>query len=271
VTATASAAAAAAAEVELDVLEGVATITLNRPDKLNAVTPAMAARIGAMLRCCDADPAVRAIVLTGRGRGFCSGADLAVVGGGLDALADFVRDPSTFPIDALAIRKPVIAAINGPVAGVGIAYIAAADVRFASSQARFTTSFARLGLVAEYGLAWLLPRLIGRPAAADLLLSGRTIDAAEAERIGLVTAVVDPEALLEHATCYARELAQRCSPRSLAVIKAQLRVDADSDRTSSFDRSVRLMIESFTAPDLIEAISAGRERRPARFSPLENS
>lgn len=258
----------AAAEVELDVLDGVATIALNRPGKLNAVTPAMAARIGAVLRSCDADPAVRAIVLTGRGRGFCAGADLAVLGGGLDELAGFVQDPSTFPVDALTIRKPVIAAINGPVAGVGIAYIAAADVRFASSEALFTTSFARLGLVAEYGLAWLLPRLVGRPAAADLLLSGRTIDAAEAERIGLVTAVVDPDALLEHTTCYARELAQRCSPRSLAVIKEQLRFDADSDRASSFHRSVRLMTESFATPDLTEAMSASRERRPPRFLPL---
>jgi enoyl-CoA hydratase/carnithine racemase len=261
--------AAAAAEVELEVSDGVATLALNRPDKLNAVTPGMAATIGTLLRSCDADPAVRAIVLTGRGRGFCSGADLTVLGGGLDELAGFVKDPSTFPVDALMIRKPVIAAINGPVAGVGIAYIAAADVRFASSAARFTTSFARLGLVAEYGLAWLLPRLIGRPAAADLLLSGRTIDAAEAQRIGLITSVVDPDALLEHATRYARELARRCSPRSLAVIKDQLRVDADSDRASSFDRSVQLMLESFTAPDLTEAIAASREGRPPRFPPLD--
>jgi enoyl-CoA hydratase/carnithine racemase len=259
---------ATAAEVELDIRDGVATVTLNRPDKLNAVTPGMAARIGEMYRSCDADPAVRAIVLTGSGRGFCSGADLAVIAGGVDTLAGFVIDSSTFPIDALTIRKPVIAAINGPVAGVGIAYVATADVRFASSEARFTTSFARLGLVAEYGLAWLLPQLIGRPAAADLLLSGRTIDAAEAQRIGLVTAVVDPGALLEHATCYARDLAERCSPRSLAVIKEQLLSDPDSDRVSSFDRSVRLMLESFTAPDLIEAMAASQERRPPRFPAL---
>src|SRR5260370_38355729 len=105
----------------------------------------MAVRIGAILRCCDADAAVRAIVLTGRGRGFCSGADLAVIGGGLDALADFVKDPSTFPIDALTVRKPVIAAINGPVAGGGLAYLAAADGRFRSHPARLTTSLAPLG------------------------------------------------------------------------------------------------------------------------------
>jgi enoyl-CoA hydratase/carnithine racemase len=261
--------ATAQAEVELAVDDGVATVALNRPDKLNAVTPAMAALIGERLRSCDADPSVRAIVLTGRGRGFCSGADLAVLGGGMDKLADFVRDPSTSPVDALTIRKPVIAAVNGPVAGVGIAYIAAADVRFAAADARFTTSFARLGLVAEYGLSWLLPRLIGRPAAADLLLSGRTIDAAEALRIGLVNQVVEPGALQECATSYARELAQRCSPRSLAVIKQQLLADADSDWASSFGRSVRLMLESFTAPDLREVVAADHERRPHRFPPLD--
>ena len=256
------------ADVELGIRDGVATLALNRPDKLNAVTPGMAARIGAAFRACDADPDVRAIVLTGRGRGFCSGADLAVIGAGAEALAGHVADPSTFPVDALTIRKPVIAAINGPVAGLGIAYVAAADVRFASSEARFTTSFARLGLVAEYGLAWLLPRLIGRPAAADLLLSGRTIDAAEALRIGLVTAVVEPGELAGHAARYAGELAQRCSPRSLAVIKQQLLDAADGDRASSFERSLGLMLDSFAAPDLAEAITASQERRAPRFPPL---
>jgi enoyl-CoA hydratase/carnithine racemase len=260
--------ATAVAEVELDVLDGVATVTLNRPGKLNAVTPAMAARLGAMLRSCDTDPAVRAVVLTGRGRAFCAGADLAILDGGLDELTSFVQDPNAFPVDALSIRKPVIAAINGAVAGIGMAYIAAADVRFASAEARFSASFARLGLVAEYGLAWLLPRLVGRSAASDLLLSGRTIDAAEAQRIGLVSAVVDPDSLLEQAAGYARDLAQNCSPRSLAVIKEQLRPDADGDWASSFGRSVRLMTESFAAPDLSEAMSARRDGRSPRFPPL---
>ncbi|MCU1659891.1 MAG: enoyl-CoA hydratase [Pseudonocardiales bacterium] len=258
----------AAEEVLLAIDDGVATISLNRPDKLNAVTPPMAARIGALLRECDAEPDVRAIVLTGRGRGFCAGADLAVLAEGPAALAAFVRDPAAFPTDALTIRKPVVAAVNGPVAGVGIAYVAAADVRFASSEARFTTSFARLGLVAEYGLSWLLPRLIGYPAAADLLLSGRTIDASEALRIGLVAEVVAPEELMARAATYARDLAHRCSPRSLAVIKEQLRADARSDRPAAFDRSIALMVESFDAPDLKEAMEAGSARRLPHFPPL---
>jgi enoyl-CoA hydratase/carnithine racemase len=259
---------ATAADVELEVRDHVGTISLNRPDKLNAVTPAMAVRIGQLLRSSDADPEVRAIVLTGRGRGFCSGADLAVFEGGMDALANFVQDPGTFPVDALTIRKPVIAAVNGPVAGVGIAYIAAADIRFASTDARFTASFARLGLVAEYGLSWLLPRLVGRPAAVDLLLSGRTIDATEALRMGLVTTVVEPDALLEHAASYAADLAKRCSPRSMAVIKQQLLVDAENGWASSFDRSVSLMLKSFRAPDLAEAAAARRERRDPQFPAL---
>ncbi len=255
-------------DVVVEVADSVATVSLNRPDKLNAITPAMAARLGAALRACDANSDVRAVVLTGRGRGFCAGADLAVVGGGVDALADFVRDPATFPVDALTIRKPVVAAIHGPVAGVGIAYVAAADVRFAASDACFTTSFARLGLVGEYGLTWMLPRIVGRSAAADLLLSGRTIDAAEALRIGLVSEVVDAGHVLSRGQEYAHDLAHACSPRSMAVIKQQLRVDADRDRLAAFDRSIALMLESFQAPDLTEAMAAHTERRPPVFPPL---
>lgn len=255
-------------DVVVEVADAVATVSLNRPDKLNAITPAMAARLGAALRACDANSDVRAVVLTGRGRGFCAGADLAVVGGGVDALADFVRDPATFPVDALTIRKPVVAATHGPVAGVGIAYVAAADVRFAAPDARFTTSFARLGLVGEYGLTWMLPRIVGRSAAADLLLSGRTIDAAEALRIGLVSEVVDAGHVLSRAQEYAHDLAHACSPRSMAVIKDQLRADADRDRLAAFDRSIALMLESFQAPDLTEAMAARTERRPPVFPPL---
>jgi enoyl-CoA hydratase/carnithine racemase len=254
-------------DVLVEIADGVATISLNRPDRLNAVTPEMAARIAALLRGADDDPDVRAIVLTGRGRGFCSGADLAVLGVGPTSLAGFVTDPATFPV--MDLRKPVVAAVNGPVAGVGMAYVAAADVRFAASSATFTTSFARLGLVAEYGLAWLLPRLIGCPAAADLLLSGRSVDAEEAARLGLVSAVLPPDGLLPHATAYARELARRCSPRSMAIIKRQLRDDAQGDRASAFSRSLLLMVESFEAPDLAEAIHAGHEKRLPAFPPLE--
>jgi enoyl-CoA hydratase/carnithine racemase len=256
-------------DVLLDKADGVATVTLNRPAKLNAVTPAMARRIGELLRAADADPQVRAIVLTGRGRGFCAGADLSVLGQGPRALADAVQDPTTFPLDAMNVRKPVVAAVNGPVAGVGMAYAAAADVRFCGSDARFTTSFARLGLVAEYGLSWLLPRLIGRPAAADLLLSGRTIEAGEALRIGLVTEVVAPERTLERATEYALELARHCSPRSLATIKRQLGADAHTDHTTAFARSVELMVESFDAPDLRVAMDAALARQAPRFPSLD--
>jgi enoyl-CoA hydratase/carnithine racemase len=255
-------------DVLQDVVEGVATVTLNRPDKLNATTPAMAARVGAALRRCDSDPAVRAIILTGQGRAFCAGADLAVVGGGLDALADFVRDPATFPMDALTIGKPVIAAVRGPVAGVGMAYVAASDLRFAAPDARFTTSFARLGLVGEYGLTWLLPRIVGRSAAADLLLSGRTIDAVEALRIGLIGEIVKDDDVLVRARAYADDLVRNCSPRSMAVIKQQVRDDADSDRSIAFARSLALMLESVQAPDLVEAMAAHADRRPPRFPDL---
>ena len=252
-------------DVLVEVVDGVATVSLNRPDKLNAVTPEMAARLGDHLRAVENDPGVRAVVLTGRGRGFCSGADLAVLGAGPQSLAGFVTDPATFPV--LDLRKPLIAAVNGPVAGVGMAYITGADIRFAAATATFTTSFAPLGLIAEYGLAWLLPRLIGQPAATDLLLSGRTIGAQEANRLGLVSAVLAPDELLAHATAYARDLARRCSPRSMAIIKQQLRDDPTRD--VAFHRSLELMVESFEAPDLAEAIRARTERRPPAFPPLE--
>ena len=266
-----------------EVKDRIATVTLNRPDRLNAFNAEMGAGLRQAMETAARDADVRVIILTGAGRGFCAGADMerlsgAAGGGGasippetpapLDlgwpARADFQHRYSYFP----AIPKPVIAAVNGPAAGLGFVFACYCDIRFAGSEAIFTTAFSRRGLIAEYGLAWLLPRLVGRSAAADLLLSGRTIDAAEALRIGLVTAVVDPAALLGHANSYARELAQRCSPRSLAVIKEQLSIDADSDRTSSFDRSIRLMLESFTAPDLNEAIAAGRDDRPTQFPPL---
>jgi enoyl-CoA hydratase/carnithine racemase len=254
-----------ATDVAFSIIDGVGIIELNRPDKLNAVTPEMAARIGTTLRAADADPSVRAIVLTGRGRGFCSGADLAVLAGGPAALASFVADPASFPDYARTLSKPVVAAANGPVAGVGVAYLTAADIRFAGESARFTTSFARLGLVAEYGLSWLLPRLVGRPAATDLLLSGRTIDAAEALRIGLVSAIAPDEELFEHAVNYARDLAANCSPRSLAVIKRQLWTDTDGGYAQAFQRSLDLMVASFEAPDLAEAIEAGQQRRGPQF------
>jgi len=247
----------------------VAVVTLNRPAKLNAVTREMADAYARHMRAADRDPDVRAIVVTGAGRGFCAGADLGILGAGVAALSEFLPAPEDLPQMALDLRTPVIAAVNGPVAGVGFAYMLGSDVRFAAEGATMSTTFARLGLIAEYGLSWLLPRLIGLPAALDLLLTGRTIDAAEAARIGLVQAVLPPEDLLDHAVTYGRELARNCSPYSLANIKAQVYADAARDRATALADTLERMHDSVRRTDLPEALRARAEDRPPRFAPLD--
>ena len=254
--------------VLVDRHDRVAVITLNRPDKLNAVTREMADAYAQSLRSADDDPDVRAIVVTGAGRGFCSGADLSILGGGADALADFVPATEDLPQTALDLQTPVITAVNGPVAGIGFAYMIGSGIRFAARGATMSTTFARLGLVAEYGLSWLLPRLVGVPAALDLLLTGRTIDADEAARIGLVQAVVSPDDLLDHALAYARDLADNCSPYSLANIKAQVYADLARDRATALADTLERMRDSIARPDLAEAMAARAEQRSPSFPPL---
>ena len=214
-----------------DVSDRVATVTLHRPERLNAWTGRMHAEYRALLQRAAVDPAVRVIVVTGSGRGFCAGADSRaleghVERGGYDAgLGDDVAMPGygvrpEFDADfayQFGIPKPIIAAINGPAAGVGLVLACYCDLRFAARGAKLTTSHGRLGLPAEYGLSWLLPRLTGVTRAADLLLSSRVVLAEEAEQLGLVNKVLAPEELLAHTYAYAgalaREIARRRSPR----------------------------------------------------------
>jgi len=247
----------------------VAVVTLNRPDKLNAVTRELADAYAVRMREADADPDVRAVVVTGAGRGFCAGADLSILSAGADALSQFLPPTRDLPQLALDLRTPVIAAVNGPVAGVGFAYMLGSDVRFAAAGATMSTTFARLGLVAEYGLSWLLPRLIGVPAALDLLLTGRTIDADEAARLGLVQAVLPPADLLDHAIAYGNDLAHHCSPFSLASMKAQVYADVARDRASALADTLERMHDSIARPDLAEAMRARSEQRPPEFRPLD--
>lgn len=246
----------------------VAVITLNRPQALNAMTGPMSVAYARALREADADPQVRAIVVTGAGRGFCAGADLGVLNQGPDAIRAFLPPAEDMPTMALRLRTPVIAAVNGPVAGIGFAYMLGSDVRFVGRGVRMTTSFSRLGLVAEYGLSWLLPRLIGASRAMELLLSGRAIDAEEAERIGLVHHVVEPDRVLEAAVDYAADLAAGCAPSSLAAIKAQVLADLERSHDEALADTLKLMDASFGAPDLAEALAARNEKRPPVFAPL---
>jgi enoyl-CoA hydratase/carnithine racemase len=245
----------------------VATVTLNRPEKLNAVTPQMQSRYVEALRGLDAESDVRAIVVTGAGRGFCSGADLSALTAGPEALRGYAPTLEDLPTVALDLRKPVVAAVNGPVAGIGFALMLACDVRFVAEDATLSTTFARLGLVAEYGLAWLLPRVVGTARAAEILLSGRTLTAQEAARIGLAHEVTPAGQALTRAAEWAHDVAGHCSPRSLAVMKQQIYADPDLPRDAALQRAIDLMLQSFTWPDLAEAMRARAEKRAPRFPP----
>src|SRR6516165_10285079 len=216
-------------ETLYDVADRVATITLNRPDKLNAWTAVMEQEVRTAMCEAERDDNARVIVLTGAGRGFCAGADMSllqnVADRGVDKSLqdrvlrtserqagmrpDFQKKYSYFP----AIGKPVIAAINGPVVGLGLVIALYCDLRWASENARFSTTFARRGLVAEYGMAWMLSRIVGHANALDLLLSARTIDAAEASHMGLANRVFPHEGFLDRVSEYARDLASNVSPR----------------------------------------------------------
>ena len=260
----------------------VATITLNRPDKLNAWTAVMEGEVRAAMEEAEQDKIVRAIVLTGAGRGFCAGADMSLLSTvaekGLDearaqavqpasgnregARADFRKKYSYFP----AITKPVIAGINGPVVGLGLVIALYCDLRFASEGARFGTAFAQRGLIAEYGMAWMLPRLVGHANALDLLFSARMIDAAEALRMGLVNQIYPQEAFLESVQKYTMNLAANVSPRSLRVIKRQVYDAMFQTLAESFESSEQEMLASLQSEDFKEGVAHFIEKRAPAFT-----
>jgi enoyl-CoA hydratase/carnithine racemase len=253
--------------VRYEIIDRIALITLNRPERLNAILPGMGELYAALLQRADADPAVRAIVVTGAGRGFCSGADLTMLAEGKDALEGYLEGQGvdTLPSAALRIGTPVATAINGPCAGIGFILAIAADIRFAAPTATMSTSFSRLGLIAEYGSAWLLTRLVGLANATDLLLSGRTLSAAEAQEMGLVTRV--EEDVLAAAMAWASDIATGCSPSAMAVMKRQLLEVDGQDLTEAVDSSLVEMRAAFQRPDLAEAIMARLEKRAVDFPP----
>ncbi|HEY5026468.1 MAG TPA: enoyl-CoA hydratase-related protein [Acidimicrobiales bacterium] len=261
-------------------LGAVATITLDRPDRLNAWTGRMNTEYRSLLARAAADPSVRVIVVTGAGRGFCAGADTRALEGHVERGA---YDPGTGPglespgfgvrreFDAefayhFGIPKPIIAAVNGPAAGVGFALACYCDLRFAAAGAKLTTAHGRLGLPAEFGLSWLLPRLVGVTRAADVLLSSRVVLAEEAAEMGLVNKVTAAGTLMDTVAEYARMLATEVSPASLAATKLQLYTDLHRDAaTSAHDADERLRT-MMTGPDFAEGVAALTARRPARFA-----
>lgn len=245
----------------------VLVLTLNRPAKLNAWTTDLEEQYFDLLTAADDDPEVRAIVVTGAGRGFCSGADLGALKNATGASGENVLRPRPrdFP---LSVRKPIIGAINGVAAGLGMVEALYFDVRFGGPGTRFTTAFARRGLIAEYGISWLLPRLIGPSRAADLLLSGRMVSADEALRIGLIDHLAPGPDVAGAAVEYADDLAAHCSALSMAIIKGQLQRDAAGPYDAAVARADQLMLESFRGPDVLEGVASHLEKREPNFPPL---
>ncbi|HEV2975584.1 MAG TPA: enoyl-CoA hydratase [Solirubrobacteraceae bacterium] len=253
-----------------DVADSVATITLNRPERLNAWTQELERDYFDALSECAAAEDVRAIVVTGAGRGFCAGADMQELQGlGENGVAaedvDRERTPQTYP---LSVPKPIVAAINGACAGIGLVQALMCDVRFVASDAKLTTAFARRGLVAEHGISWILPRLIGPARALDVLLSGRVFLGAEAAELGVANRALPREDVLEHARSYARELATQCSPASMAAIKRQVYAALAQPLDAALADADRLMFESFAGADFVEGVTSFVERREPSFAPL---
>ncbi|MFM8354281.1 MAG: enoyl-CoA hydratase-related protein [Gammaproteobacteria bacterium] len=253
----------------------IAVIALNRPQRMNAWTGRMHAEYRWCLAQAEADPAVRAIVITGRGRGFC-------VGGDAEALAGHVRkggyDPGT-PADLarpgygvqpqfdasfayhFGLSKPVLAAMNGPAAGVGLALACFADLRFAAAGAKFTTAHGKLNLPAEYGLSWLLPRMIGLTRANELLLSSRVFEAEEALAMGLVNAVWAADEVLTRTLDYARDLLRKVAPDSLRQTRWQIYRDLHRDVAASVNHSEALLQQMMRDPDYREGVAAFLDKR----------
>jgi enoyl-CoA hydratase/carnithine racemase len=272
-------------QIQYEVADYIATITLNRPDRLNAWTPVMENEVFDAMQKADIDDNVRVVILTGAGRGFCAGADMqnldAVAGdpelinklqpklaagaGGAerkDVRSDFQKTYSYFP----SISKPVIGALNGPTVGLGFVISLYCDVRFASDQAKFSTTFSRRGLIAEHGISWMLPRLVGIANALDLLYSARLFDSAEALRLGLVSRVCPHASLMDEVRAYARELADKVSPRSLRVIKKQVYDALFQDLGEAIDVANTEMLKSFLCEDFQEGVAHYLAKRPPQFT-----
>ena len=272
-----------------DVRDGIATLTLNRPDKLNAWTSVLEREVRHALTAASADADVRVVVLTGAGRGFCAGADMTMLNtivdkaekpeeskkattdaafaagpipGGLALPQAFSYRYAYFP----TVPKPIISAINGPAAGLGLVLSLYTDLRFAADTAVFTTAFARRGLIAEHGVDWILPRVVGLPNALDLLLSARKVTAQEALQMGLVNRVYPADQLLAETRAYALELARLVSPRSMRVMKSQLFRSQDVDFAGALSAGIDHMEASFGSEDFKEGVAHFVEKRPPAFT-----
>ncbi len=267
-------------EIIYEVNDPVAVITMNRPQALNAFTNRMLAEIKHALATAEADEAVVGISLTGAGRGFCPGMDmnaldnLSTGDGGEQDLSHLKSDPGdaslgdNFKITfsyLQAIRKPVIAAINGACAGLGMAIASLVDLRIVERQAKFSTAFSQRGLIAEHGMSWTLPRLVGSGNALDLLWSARKFDGEEAHRLGFAERLVDTGACVDTAREYIANLAANCSPTSLQVIKAQIHRHMNMPLGEAMSETNTWMAQSLVREDFREGVRSFIEKRPPEF------
>jgi len=272
-------------DINYDVREPVAIITMNRPDALNAFTSRMLAEIRHALAAAERDSDVVGIVLTGAGRGFCAGMDMNALNqmsSGTDEGGDDLSELAASPGDPnmgenfqttysylLSVRKPLLAAINGACAGLGFAVAMLCDMRFVERSAKFSTAFSKRGLIAEHGISWILPRLIGPSRALDLLWSARKFDGVEAERLGLADRLVEDGASLDAALGYIEELAASAAPNSLMVMKQQVYRHLNMPLGEAMKETNTLMAESLSRPDFREGVRSFIEKRPPEFARLE--
>ncbi len=253
-----------------EVRDSTALITLNRPERLNAWNGDLAKGYFNSLDAAAADSDVRAIVVTGAGRGFCAGADMDVLQGIESGSNDDGGEPDLRDATyALGIPKPIIAAVNGACAGLGLVHALACDVRFAAEGAKFTVAFSRRGLIAEHGLSWTMPRLVGQSVALALIMSGGVFLADEAKEMGVVNRVCAPETLIDEAMAYAADLAANVSPTSMAVMKHQVYNHPMMPLSEAMTESNRFMRESLGRPDFKEGVSSFVEKRPPNFAPYK--
>ena len=268
-------------EIIYEVDAPVATITMNRPEQLNAFTNRMLAEICHAVDRAERDESVVGMVLTGAGRGFSAGMDMNALHRASSGDRGVAEDLSLFAANPgdpsmgdgydqsflylLTVRKPVIAAVNGACAGLGFCFALLADIRFVEPQAKITTAFVQRGLIAEHGSSWLLPRLIGAGKALDLLWSGRKINGEDAHELGLAEYLSAKGESAREAGNYIRQLAASCSPTSIMVMKQQIYRHLQMDAGDAMRESIKLMGESLVREDFKEGVRSFIERRPPEF------
>jgi enoyl-CoA hydratase/carnithine racemase len=286
-------------QILYNIEDGIAVITLNRPDRLNAWTRVMSREVMNAAHRAENDDNVRVIILTGAGRGFCAGADMAELEGAsseavaslksgavmsaerrVSLLMDQITETEFNPENRdrirddfrkrysylMGIKKPVIAAVNGPAAGLGLIIALYCDIRFASDKAKFSTAFSKRGLIAEHGISWILPRIIGLPNALDMLYSSRIVDAQDAFRIGLVNKVIPAESFMLSVMAYAKDMADTVSPRSTSIMKRQVYNAMFQSLSEASEAADEELLQSLTSEDFKEGVAHFLEKRSPKFT-----